>query len=129
VCLFDLKNNSKIALFYKDDHIQYHVFLGISLRVSSEVNFWNSAEVGIFSQLIYASGEFTELRGQNSAEFSGIPRNSGVKLHSIPTEIPVFHENLEKWKHGDMETLRHKNMKTLKQGEMETSRHCNIETW
>ncbi len=48
-------------------------FVGISLRVSSEVNFWNSAEVGIFSQLMYASGEFTELRGQNSAaKFRGI---------------------------------------------------------
>jgi hypothetical protein len=33
---------------------------GVPNSVSTEVYFWNSAEVGIFSELVYTSAEFRE---------------------------------------------------------------------
>jgi hypothetical protein len=42
--------------------------------VSTEVDFWNSVELGIFSDFLLRNS--TEFSVQNSAEFRGIPWNS-----------------------------------------------------
>jgi hypothetical protein len=50
----------------------------VETRVSTEVDLLDSAEVGIFSELVYTSAE---LRGK--------------KLHEIPKEILALHRNKE----------------------------------
>jgi hypothetical protein len=53
--------------------------INIVTTMSTEVEFWNTAEVGIFSELIYSSTEFRE-PARNSGEktiwYSG--RNAGI---------------------------------------------------
>jgi uncharacterized protein YbaR (Trm112 family) len=66
-------------------------------RVSTKVDFWNSAEVGIFLEIsLYFCGiprNSIEFCSHNSAEILGISRNSGKKQYGIPEEIPVLLQN------------------------------------
>jgi hypothetical protein len=55
-----------------------------------EVDFWNSAEVGIFLSSFILPWNSTEFQVQNSAEYYGIPVK---KQHGIPKEIMVLQGN------------------------------------
>jgi hypothetical protein len=53
-----------------------------------EVDSWNSAELGIFSELLYTFAEFEWKIPQNFAEYLGFLGNN---QHGIPEEIKVVH--------------------------------------
>jgi hypothetical protein len=61
------------------------------------VDFLNSAEVGIFSELVFTSEEYHVIP---YAKFSGIPEE---KLHGIPKEkAELLHfGDMKTWKHGE----------------------------
>jgi hypothetical protein len=52
--------------------------------VSTEVDFWNSAEVGVFSELLCTYAEF---HGIPFEKYRGIPG----KVHGIPEEKCLYH--------------------------------------
>jgi hypothetical protein len=53
-------------------------------RMSTELDFWNCAEVRIVSELIFTSAEFHGIPFAKFPEYRGIP---GRKQHGIPKEI------------------------------------------
>jgi hypothetical protein len=55
-----------------------------------EMDFRNSAEVEIFSELLFTFAEF-HIIPRNSKRKN--PRDSGKILHGIPEKMPVLHRN------------------------------------
>jgi hypothetical protein len=57
--------------------LSWKIKLEVTVRGPTEVIFWNCAEVGIFSELVYTSAEFHRIP---YAKFNWIP---GKKLHEL----------------------------------------------
>jgi hypothetical protein len=91
--------------------------------MSTELDFWNSVEVIIFSELIFTSAEFNGILFAKFRECHGIPGESYTEFRKKYRNYCILETwNYGKWKygHGDKETWRNVNMETWRNGDMDT---------